>query len=273
MRKLINFFLIVTISAAVYLLIIMYNNEKAQLMLADEQYSGDSIIFETNNTNNLELINETDIQNYIAEINNKIKLAMNNQTYASITQLMQSIDELLVENGFISIETIEESSNGNSKAVSVIRPLVYFNEKTRVYLILSSFQWNVDSSGEPMWLNESNNVAVDDPNIPAEVFDIFRIKISTEAENTAEIVNDTSFLVTFSKGNENFIYDTPREISPSLIEYQGNDYYFYSNLDGEELLDYSWDHGIIFFYIKSNESAKYKVEPEYLHFYYKANDL
>lgn len=62
--------------------------------------------------------------------------------------------------------------------------------------------------------------------------------------------------------------DTPREITPSLVEYQGNDYYFYSNIDDEEI-DYSWDHGIVFFYIQSKESAKYKVESEYLHFYYR----
>lgn len=269
MRKLINFFLIVTILVAAYLLLIVDKNEKVQLMLADEQYSGDSIIFETSNIKNPEIINETDVQNYIVEINNKIKLAMNNQTNVSITQLMQSIDELLVENGFIPVETIEESSNENFEEVSVSRPLVYFNEKKSVYLILSSFQWNVDSSGEPYWLNESNNVEAGEPNIPGEIQDIFRIKISTDAENTVEIVNETSFLITFSKTNNNSVYDTPREISPSLIEYQGNDYYFYTNIDNEKILDYSWDHGIIFYYIKSKEDVKYKVNPEYLHFYYK----
>lgn len=268
MRKLINFFLIVTILVAAYLLLIVDKNEKVQLMLADEQYSGDSIIFETSNIKNPEIINETDVQNYIVEINNKIKLAMNDETGRSMPHLMQSIDELLVENGFISVDTIEELSNENSEAASVSRPLVYFNEKTSVYLILSSFQWNVDSSGELYWLNESNNVEAGEPNISGEIQDIFRIIISTEAENTAEVINDTSFLITFSKGDKNFIYDTPKEISPSLVEYQGNDYYFYSNLDGEELLDYSWDYGIMFYYMKSNKSAKYKVEPEYLHFYY-----
>lgn len=269
MKKVTKFLLIVTILIVVYLLFIVDNNEKAQLMLADEQYSGDSIIFETNNTNNPEIINETDVQNYIVEINNKIKLAMNDQTDRSMAQLMQSIDELLVENGFITVDTIEESSNENSEAVTVSRPLIYFNVKTSVYLILSSFQWNVDSSGEPYWLNVSNNVAAGEPNIPGEIHDLFRIKISTEAENTVEIVNDTSFLITFSKTNKNSVYDTPKEISPNLIEYQGNDYYFYNNLDGEKLLDYSWDHGIIFYYIKSKEEVKYKVEPEYLHFYYR----
>lgn len=273
MRKLINFFLIVTILIAVYLLLIVDNSENVQLMLADEQYSGNSIIFETNNTKNPEIINEIDVQNYIVEINDKIKLAINDQTNESMAQLMQSIDELLIENGFISVETIEESSIENAEDVFISKPLIYFNEKTNVYLISSTFQWSVGSSGKPNWLNESNNVEAGEHNIPGEIQDIFRIKISTDAENTAEIVNETSFLVTFSKGNENFIYDTPREITPSLVEYQGNDYYFYSNLDGEELLDYSWDHGIMFYYIKSKEGIKYKVEPEYPHFYYKENDL
>lgn len=251
----------------VFLILININTDKEEVLLVkSEEYKGNSVIFRTI-TNTPEVVGEKDIKNYLSEVNNKIELALINDKNTDFDKSLAEINQILIQNGFEQVEAIGEDDRKYEK-IFLYNPMIYFNKKANSYLIMTAFHWNKDSLRNPYWINDSNNITINDQNMSAEIFDSFKIDIKSESDNSLEIVNETMYLITFSENKGYYIFNTPKEINPSTLEYQGDDYYFYANSKAQNTLDYSWDHGIMFFYFISDANVQYEVQPTYLHNYY-----